>query len=102
MVRPKGTASTRGRISRILCTTYATILCFNKETKENEEFKIVLDGEVATDNIISKAKKDRLYDDKYVALDVIDSRVDTALYAISIQDFVAHAERIEMPTENDK
>ena len=101
MKRPTNAKSTRGKISRMLCTTNATILCFDKETKSNTEITVAVEGEIPTENVIAVAKKRGAYDDnRYIALDVIDSKLDSALYAISVSDFVKYAERIEVDTNN--
>ena len=101
MKRPTNAKSTRGRISRMLCTTTATILCFDKETKNNTEVAVTLEGEVANENVIAAARKHKAYDvGRYVALDVVSTKIDSALYAISVSDFVKYAERIEVDTNN--
>ena len=96
MKRTVSTAKTRGKVTRIISTTTATIKVYNIETDEIEEFELEIPGTVNERKIISTVNNGGYIDvEKYKVLAVKNVETTGALYAMDIETFLEHAEIIE-------
>lgn len=82
-------ANTRGLISRSLTATIATLLVYNKVSKATEHADYTMQGEKVERDIIAAFNKQ--YGDEFIALDVIELKTVTHLYAMDIDTFIANA-----------
>ena len=83
-------ANTRGLISRSLTATIATLLVYNKVSKANERADYTMQGEKKSERDIIAAFN-KQYGDEFIALDVLELKTDTHLYAMDIDTFIANA-----------
>ena len=81
-------ANTRGLISRSITATLVTLVVYNKSTKSTETVEYAVNGE-PTDKDILKAYNAAHTD--VLAVDIIDRRTDTHLYAMSVETFIANS-----------
>ena len=82
-------ANTRGLISRSLTATLAVLLVYNKVSKSNERADYTMQGEKSERDIIAAFNKQ--YGDEFIALDVIELKTETHLYAMDIDTFIANS-----------
>lgn len=96
MKRTTSTAKTRGKVTRIISTTTATVKVYNIETDEIEEVDVEIPGAVNERKIISVVNNGGYIDtDSYKILAVKNVETTGALYAMDIETFLEHAEIIE-------
>jgi len=81
-------ANTRGLISRSITATVATLVVYNKATKSTEILPFGVSGE-PTDKDIIKAYN-TAHDDM-LAVDIVDRKTETHLYAMSVEKFIANS-----------
>lgn len=82
-------ANTRGLISRSLTATLAVLLVYNKVSKATERADYTMQGEKSERDIIAAFNKE--YSDEFIALDVIELKTETHLYAMNIETFIANS-----------
>lgn len=85
-------------VTRTIISTKATVLLYNKATKETHEEEFTLSGIIKKDVTIENKVKKELeatgrFSEKVVA--VLSSVDIDALYAITESDFIAHATRYD-------
>lgn len=85
-------------VTRTIISTKATVLLYNKTTKETYEEEFTLSGIIKKDVTIENKVKKELeatgrFSEKVVA--VLSSVDIDALYAITESDFIAHATRYD-------
>lgn len=96
MKRTTSTAKTRGKVTRIITTTTATVKAYNITTDEIEEFAVEIPGSVNERKIISTVSNgDYIDTDSYKILAVKNVETTGTLYAMDIETFLEHAEIIE-------
>lgn len=81
-------ANTRGLISRSITATLVTMVVYNKTTKSTETVEHAVNGE-PTDKDIIKAYN--AVHDEMLAVDIIDRKTETHLYAMSVETFIANS-----------
>lgn len=81
-------ANTRGLISRSITATLVTMVVYNKTTKSTETVEHAVNGEPTDKDIIKAYNADH---DGVLAVDIIDRRTETHLYAMSIERFIANS-----------
>lgn len=96
MKRTTSTAKTRGKVTRIITTTTATVKAYNINTDEIEEFEVEIPGTVNERKIINTVNNgDYIDSDTYKILAVKNVETTGTLYAMDIETFLEHAEIIE-------
>ncbi len=81
-------ANTRGLISRSITATLVTMVVYNKTTKSTEIVKHAVNGEPSDKDII---KAYNAAHDNMLAVDIIDRKTETHLYAMSVETFIANS-----------
>lgn len=82
-------ANTRGLISRSLTATLATLLVYNKVSKQNENANYTMQGEKSERDIVAAFNKE--FGGEFIALDIIELKTETHLYAMNIETFIANS-----------
>lgn len=96
MKRTTSTAKTRGKITRIITTTTATVKAYNVETDEITEFAVEIPGSVTERKAVAAIYTSGCIDKQlYKILAVKDIRTTGTLYAMDINTFIENAEIIE-------
>ena len=85
-------ANTRGLISRSITATLVTMVVYNKSTKSTEAVEYAVNGEPSDKDII---KAYNAAHDDLLAVDIIDRRTETHLYAMSVETFIANSRIME-------
>lgn len=81
-------ANTRGLISRSITATVATLIVYDKESKKTETMPYGVMGEPSDKDIIKSYNAQHV---NLLAVDIIDRKTETHLYAMDIDTFIANA-----------
>lgn len=81
-------ANTRGLISRSITATIVTMVVYNKTTRSTETVEHAVNGEPSDKDII---KAYNAAHDDVLAVDIINRRTETHLYAMSVETFIANS-----------
>lgn len=82
-------------LTRTMKSTRASILCMDIETAEPMNETIVLAGTFKNENELLKTAKKHLENNRVKCVAVAASQVETALYKMSEDFFLANAEKVE-------
>lgn len=85
-------------VTRSMHTTIATILAVNVEQEKTEQIEVVLPRTYKDEKSILKAAMNHV-DDNLKLVHVINTRIETNLYGMSEDDFIANAQLLPARTK---
>lgn len=92
----KRTRATRGCITRTIYETHASVTLYNKELKKVEIAKKTLKSTKNLSDVEIERQIEKIFSDAGVkVLDITVERVDEQMYAMTIDTFVTHGEKVE-------
>lgn len=81
-------ANTRGLISRSITATLVSLVVYNKSTKNTESVEYAVTGEPSDKDIIKAYNNSH---DNMLAVDIIERKTETHLYAMNVETFIANS-----------
>lgn len=98
----KRTRATRGSITRTIFSTLVTVTIYNKDTRAIEYVeKTLRSTKTLSDTEIEKhIDKSLNLDDGVKILDITVKNVAEEMYAMSIESFIMHGEKVEVEQED--
>ena len=99
----KRTRATRGCITRTIFSTLVTVTIYNKDKRAIEEVERTLRSTKTLSDTEIEKQIDKVLnlDDGGKILDIRVKNVDEEMYAMSIESFIMHGEKVEVEAEQE-
>lgn len=99
----KRTRATRGRITRTIFSTLVGVTIYNKDTRAIEEVERTLTSTKTLSDTEIEKQIDKVLnlDDGVKILDITVKNVAEEMYAMSIESFIKHGEKVEVEVEQE-